>query len=84
MVYINTTFLNYLNINGALSNEVLFFLKQYTDYTGNRSIVHVIPCYVLSSILFLKQVCMNLAVARITTGSADDNKCIRVFSWFIF
>ncbi len=27
---------------------------------------------------------MNLAVARITTGSVDDNNCIRIFSWLIF
>ncbi len=40
--------------------------------------------YVLSNILLLKQVCMNLAVARITTGSADDNNSVRIFSWFIF
>ncbi len=27
---------------------------------------------------------MNLAVARITTGSADDNNSVGIFPWFIF
>ncbi len=27
---------------------------------------------------------MNLAVPRITTGSADDNNSVRIFSWLIF
>ncbi len=35
--------------------------------------IHSYVHYVLSGILLLKQVCMNVAVARITTGSADDN-----------
>ncbi len=39
--------------------------------------------YVLSRIHLLKQACMNLAVARITTRSANDYNCISIFSWFI-
>ncbi len=43
MVYIHTTFLNYLNIIGALSNEVLRFQKQCIVYvqivTDSKSIV---------------------------------------------
>ncbi len=77
-----TTALQIKHIIGAQSNDVLHFQRQCTVHVqifkDNESIVqyiyiHSYVHYVLSGILLLKQVCMNVAVARITTGSADDN-----------
>ncbi len=39
MVYIHTTFLNYLNIIGSLSYEVLHFQKHMQIFTDNKSVV---------------------------------------------